>query len=117
LLWLDYNPNHFDSIGLEPNVQNTLLVLWRMKREPMRIWLGSCQGHHGIHLSHFQFGGHSTDKIIRAVGNGTSFIFTDCLYEDGNFHFDENYLLMIVRSYQLPLSLLYRILRTNVDAF
>jgi hypothetical protein len=82
LLQLDYNPKHFESIGLEPNYQNTLIP-WLMERERMRIWLAAHQGNdHQIHLSHFQFGGHNTDEIIRAVGNGTVFNFFDCLFED-----------------------------------
>jgi hypothetical protein len=116
LLRLDYNPHIFESIGLELNDQNRR-ERWRLGRERTRIWLTSRQKHHGIHLSRFQFFGHTTDEIIRAVGNGTSFIFTDCLFDDGKLHFGRNYLLMIVRSNQLPQSLLYRILRTNVDAF
>jgi hypothetical protein len=114
LLQLDYNPNIFESIGLELNNQNTR-ERWRLDREASRIWFTSRQGHQGIHLSCFQFSGHTTDEIIRAVGNGSSFIFNDCLFDDGKLHFDRNYLLMIVRSNQLPVSLLYRILLTNVD--
>ncbi len=117
LLRLDYNPDHFVSIGLEPNDKSTLIP-WLMDRERMGIWLATRHGiDHRIHLSYFQFGGHSTDEIIRAVGNGTLFNFTYCVFEDGNLYFNRNYLSMLLQSNQIPSSLLYRILRTNVDKF
>jgi hypothetical protein len=115
LLHLDYCSSHFASIGIKCPTHNSSNY-WLMAPRRMRRWLDNpFLTPKRVQLSDFRFPSSRTAEIIRACGENTSFSFTNCLFEVGNVHFSPIYLTMVLLSNPLPPSLLYGILRANVE--
>jgi hypothetical protein len=117
LVRLDYDPNNFESIRLQPNHTREIRG-WAMPKFRMRLWFSARRGSdYRIHLSGFRFGASATHTIIGGAVNGTIFNFSRCLFDPNSmmdFSFQLLTMVMTLGNTFDP-SLVFMILSNNVE--
>jgi hypothetical protein len=121
MLILDYDPAHFESVGLEPG-DASQVIPWQMSTARMRIWLAPHQGpQRRICLHRFHFDRSSTLEIVRATVRGFVFNVTGCLFqvgtvfEDGRLVLPRPYLAAVLVTFPSQPGLVYLIVQANAN--